>query len=549
MLDAHLEPVPLGIVGELYIGGPGLARGYLNRPDLTAERFVDDPMLAGERLYRTGDLVRYRPDGNLDCVGRADRQVKLRGFRIELGEIEAALAACAGVRQAVVQLGEDSSGTARLLAYVVCPDGVADASVLVAELRQHLPDHMVPSAIVPLRALPLTPNGKLDHKALPQPGFGSGQAELPRQASAVSAAQTPPSALEHKLSAIWCDVFGVENIGMQDDFFELGGHSLLAIRLLTRIDQALGSRLNVSTLFQAPSIRQLAAVIEQQIDTPDSCVVSLQPLGAHKAVFAIAGYGGGVMPFRAVARELGMDRPLCVLDTGVFGLSGEDFTLEELARRMIVDMRQWKPEGPYHLAGYSLGGNIAFEMARQLDAAGVEVGLLALLDSGVRGFIKQAPFAVRVWLHVRHGLALGPAQAARYLGERVSRLRKYVMPKHEQIFAGTAEASTSPAIAMQRSANAVGRAWERYVPSPYAGSVLLIRAEVRASYPGLIDDDPEMGWGSLVGGGVRLESMHCAHLQILKPEHAATLASILVQHLARVESSKAVDRGPAGSGV
>lgn len=549
VLDAHLEPVPLGIVGELYIGGPGLARGYLNRPDLTAERFVDDPMLAGERLYRTGDLVRYRPDGNLDCVGRADRQVKLRGFRIELGEIEAALAACAGVRQAVVQLGEDSSGTARLLAYVVCPDGVADTSVLVAELRQHLPDHMVPSAIVPLRALPLTPNGKLDHKALPQPGFGSGQAELPRQASAVSAAQTPPSALEHKLSAIWCDVFGVENIGMQDDFFELGGHSLLAIRLLTRIDQALGSRLNVSTLFQAPSIRQLAAVIEQQIDTPDSCVVSLQPLGAHKAVFAIAGYGGGVMPFRAVARELGMDRPLCVLDTGVFGLSGEDFTLEELARRMIVDMRQWQPEGPYHLAGYSLGGNIAFEMARQLDAAGVEVGLLALLDSGVRGFIKQAPFAVRVWLHVRHGLALGPAQAARYLGERVSRLRKYVMPKHEQIFAGTAEASTSPAIAMQRSANAVGRAWERYVPSPYAGSVLLIRAEVRASYPGLIDDDPEMGWGSLVGGGVRLESMHCAHLKILKPEHAATLASILVQHLARVESSKAVDRGPAGSGV
>ena len=270
-------------------------------------------------------------------------------------------------------------------------------------------------------------------------------------------------------------------------------------------------------------------------------MVSLQPRGALKAVFTIAGYGGGVMPFRALARELGMNRPLCVLDTGVFGLAGEDFTLEELARRMIVDMRQWQPEGPYHLVGYSLGGNIAFEMARQLHAAGVKVGLLALLDSGVRGFIKQAPFAVRTWLLVRHGLALKPAEAARYLGERVSRLRKYFITERQQIFSGNAEASTSPAIAMQRSADTVGRAWKRYVPSSYAGAMLLIRAEVRPSYPGLIDDDPEMGWGSLVEAGVQLESMQCAHLQILKPDHAAALASILLKHLELLKTNQQPD--------
>ncbi len=547
VLDVQLEPVPVGVVGELYVGGPGLARGYLNRPELTAERFIDDPSLPGERLYRTGDLVRYLPDGNLDCLGRADRQVKLRGFRIELGEIEAALVACTGVHQAVVQLSKDSSGAGRLVAYVVSPDGLVDTALLVAELKKRLPAYMIPFAIVALRALPLTPNGKLDHKALPQPGFEPDPIECTQHTSDSQAGDTPVSPLEHRLSAIWCDVFGVDTIGVQDDFFELGGHSLLAIRLLTRIDQALGTLLTVSALFQAPSIRQLAAVIEQQIATPNSCVVSLQPMGEHKAVFAIAGYGGGVMPFRAVARELGLNRPLCVLDTGVFGLTGEDFTLEELARRMIMDMRQWQPEGPYHLAGYSLGGNIAFEMARQLRGAGVEVGLLALLDSGVRGFIKQAPFLVRTWLHVRHGLALRPLQASRYLAERVSRLRKYFAPEERPLFADNAEASTSPALAMQRSANAVGRAWERYEPSLYPGSVLLIRAEVRAAYPGLIDDDPEMGWGALVGGGVQLESMQCAHLEVLKPENAAVLGSILVKHLARVELAPPRTCEPLGS--
>jgi thioesterase domain-containing protein/acyl carrier protein len=501
--------------------------------------------LPGERLYRTGDLVRYRPDGNLDCVGRADRQVKLRGFRIELGEIEAALVACAGVRQAVVLLGTDASGTGRLVAYVVSPDGVADADALVAELKKRLPDHMIPSAIVALPALPLTPNGKLDHQALPQPGFGSGHARGDGRRSGAAAAierVAPKTPLERALAETWSEVLGVQDIGVHDDFFALGGHSLLAVRLLHAIDKALGLALHVTALFQAPTIHQLAARIEQQQLMPSSCVVAMQPRGVRKALFAIAGYGGGVRRFRTLAGVLSEDQPLYLLDTALFSQETKDFSLEDMAARMIVDMTEQQPEGPYHLIGYSLGGNIAFEMARQLRAAGVEVGLLALLDSAVPGYPGRASFAMRVWAHVRHGLALGPAHAVRYLSLCVWRLRKYVISLRPQLFGGLSETLMPLGDQLRVSADAVARAWSRYVPQRYPGRVLLIRAEVRPQLPpGVVDNDPGMGWGALVGGGLQLESMRCGHQELIDPEHAGELASILHKHIEWLEASQQPD--------
>ncbi|SMX56129.1 Putative non-ribosomal peptide synthetase [Bradyrhizobium sp. ORS 285] len=254
VLDAQLAPVPIGVAGEIYIGGVGLARGYLHRPSLTAERFVPSPFAKGERLYRTGDLARWRADGVLDYLGRLDHQVKLRGFRIELGEIEAALLAQAGVAQAAVVLREDG-GAKRLVGYVVAqPDAVPNSDTLRQQLQRSLPDYMVPSAIVPLAALPLTPNGKLDRNALPAP-------ERRRELDG----QLPRNPVETVIAGLFADLLGLEEVGIHDNFFELGGHSLLAMQLLERMRAALGIALPVRLIFMDPTIAGLAEHVEQAL--------------------------------------------------------------------------------------------------------------------------------------------------------------------------------------------------------------------------------------------------------------------------------------------
>ncbi|MGK2915905.1 MAG: amino acid adenylation domain-containing protein, partial [Porticoccaceae bacterium] len=251
ILDTELQPVPVGVIGELHIGGVGLARGYLNRPELTAERFIADPFRSGERLYRTGDLARYLPDGTIEYSGRIDHQVKLRGFRIEPGEIESALCAHAEVRQCVVLAREDHPGTKRLVAYAVVDDLDIDVSALTEHLRQRLPEHMIPSVIVPLTDLPLTNSGKLNRKALPEPDIGSSDAEF----------VAPRSPLEHNLAQIWRELLGAERIGVHDNFFDLGGHSLLATRMMARLRSNLAAEVPLRLLFEAPTVAELAARI------------------------------------------------------------------------------------------------------------------------------------------------------------------------------------------------------------------------------------------------------------------------------------------------
>jgi acyl-coenzyme A synthetase/AMP-(fatty) acid ligase/acyl carrier protein len=251
VLDRRLEPVPVGVAGELHIGGVGVARGYLGRPGLTAERFVPSPFAAGERLYRTGDLARWRPDGALDYLGRIDHQVKIRGFRIELGEIEAALLAHAEIEQAAV-IARDDAGDRRLVAYVV---GHAAAAPQPAALRAHLqrtlPDYMVPAAFVRLDHLPLSANGKLDRKALPAPD---------RQPAADHVAPRTPT--EQTLAAIWQDVLKLPRVGANDNFFECGGNSLSATRAIARIQQELRVALPLRTIFTMPTLGELAEQVE-----------------------------------------------------------------------------------------------------------------------------------------------------------------------------------------------------------------------------------------------------------------------------------------------
>jgi acyl-CoA synthetase (AMP-forming)/AMP-acid ligase II/acyl carrier protein len=255
VLDEGLEPVPIGVAGELYIGGECLARGYLDRPGLTAERFIPNPFAVGERLYRTGDRARYLPDGNLEFLGRADDQVKIRGFRVEPGEIEAAIRSCPGVRHvAVVAKGEDS-GNRKIVAYVVTDDHPFDPSVIRAELRKTLPDYMIPSAFVPLDAFPLTPSGKIDRKRLPDP-----QADNETRQLIPSRAGVP---FENEVAQIWADVLQLPAVGIDDNFFELGGHSLLLMRVHSMLASRLGKSLPVTALFQYPTVRKLAAHIAQ----------------------------------------------------------------------------------------------------------------------------------------------------------------------------------------------------------------------------------------------------------------------------------------------
>jgi len=369
ILDHWLQPVPAGIAGELYVGGEGLARGYLNRPELTAEKFVPDATsrTPGERLYRTGDLARFLPDGNIEFIGRADNQVKIRGFRIELGEIEAALSRHPLVEQAVVTCREDR-GEKRLVAYFTVHQGEISSNELRQFLKNQMPEYMVAAVFVRLDRLPLTANGKVDRRALPEP--------LGSEGSEGNGYCPPRDRLELQLTEIWESLLQVERVSVKDNFFDLGGHSLLAVKLLAHINHSLGRNLSVVSVFQAPTVEQMAQLVRQQgWKSPGESLVVVQPNGSKPPFFCVHGYAG----YTGLVTHLGQDQPVYGL---VQGLDGKRFytRVEDLAAHYLRDVRSICPKGPYFLGGHSFGGLVAFEMAQQLRRAGDEVGLLALID-------------------------------------------------------------------------------------------------------------------------------------------------------------------------
>ncbi len=379
ILDKYLRPVPIGVPGELHIGGAGLARGYLNRPELTQEKFIPNLFSADpdSRLYKTGDLARYLSDGNIEYLGRIDHQVKIRGFRIELGEIEALLSQHPQVHSVVVTARVDTSKNQRLVAYIVPQhQATPTTSELRHFLKQKLPEYMLPNAFVILESLPLTPNGKVDRRALPAPDL-----EVNRLVSFVP----PRDTIELQLTQIWSEVLEVDCIGLQDNFFEVGGHSLLAVRLMAKIQQQFGKNLPLATLFQAPTIEQLAAILRQDLDFSDSSVssslVAIQPGGSKQPFFCVPGANGNVIYLYDLARYLGPDQPFYGLQAP--GLDdGKFYTrIEDIALHYIEEIQAVQPQGPYLLGGHSFGGKVAFEMAIQLQKQGHEVGLLAIFDT------------------------------------------------------------------------------------------------------------------------------------------------------------------------
>ena len=318
------------------------------------------------------------PDGNIEFLGRIDNQVKIRGFRVELGEIEAVLGRHPGVRECAVKVSGVGAGQTRLVAYLVAKGKRAPKSSQLRKfLADQLPDYMVPSAFVQLEALPLTPNGKVDRRALPEPDHG--RSALERKYA------SPRDAVEVELTKIWEEVMGVAPIGIEDNFFELGGHSLLAVRVAARIEQAFGRKLPLAAIFMAPTIEKLAAVIRDEMRedsaTAGTSVVELQPKGTQPPLFLVHGAGGGMFwGYVNLARLLGPDQP--VFGFSSRGLDGhtEFGSIEEMAAQYVNHLQVVQPRGPYYLGGYCFGGNVAYEMARQLESRGEKVALLALLN-------------------------------------------------------------------------------------------------------------------------------------------------------------------------
>jgi amino acid adenylation domain-containing protein len=525
VLDAHKQPVPIGIPGELYLGGVPLGRGYLDRPDLTAERFIPDPLAGpgreGARVYRTGDQVRTLPGGEILYLGRLDNQVKVRGFRIELGEIEAALGSLPGVVEGVVVLREDVPGDQRLVAYV---KGAAATEELRRQLRDRLPEFMVPSVFVTVAALPLSPNGKVDRKALPAPDRGP--------APELAAPRTP---VEEILTEIWAEVLGRERAGIRDNFFELGGHSLLAVLLMSRIEKRLGKTLAVAALFAAPTPETLAAALAQSGEAQRRpLLVAIKPQGEAAPFFCVHPVGGNVLCYLDLARHLAPEQPFYALQSPQPG-DGPPPSLEEMAARYLAALRRVQPHGPYRLGGWSMGGLVAFAMAQQLATEGEEVAFLALIDTLPPSPEPLPPPAddelVAEFIH----------DVAHLLGREVGIVPEELrgLPAREKLDRAIELAQGAGALAADLGPEQMrplfemfainARASRAFVRRPYAGSLALYLAEHTAAARGgeILD-----GWRQAAPGGVEAVTLPGDHYSLLRGGQAERLAAELTARLA-----------------
>lgn len=551
LLDRHMEPVPVGVPGEVYIAGIGLARGYHNRPDLTAASFLPDPFSTepDARLYKTGDLARYTTKGNLVFLGRVDDQVKIRGFRIELGEIESVLRQQDGVQEALVMAREDVDGDKRVVAYLIAGSAAAPTErQLRAWVREGLPDYMMPSNFVFLKSFPLTPNGKVDRKALPAP-----QAVYNQRPSDFVAPRSP---LEQQLAKLWEKILGVKQIGVRDNFFELGGHSLLAVRLFAQVEKLTGKNLPLVTLIQAPTIEQLAEILHQEgWESPWASLVPIKADGSKLPFYCVHGVGGNILEYLDLAKYLEADQPFYGLQA--IGLDGkrpvENLTVEQMATRYIEEIREFQSQGPYYLGGSSFGGLVAYEMAQQLRAAGEEVRLLALFDTNAPGYPRFLPtmtawrrkldhWCDRVELHWGNLCASSGRQKLAYIREKLQRWRKQLRWKRQHLWDQFRELAGRVfwPVAIKQ-ARAVGyRAATVYTPRPYAGPLTLFRATER---PRGIYPDLTLGWQPLAQGGLTIYDTPGYHGAIVREPRAGVLAGQLTDALRNARAVTSTSRG------
>jgi amino acid adenylation domain-containing protein/FkbH-like protein len=532
ILDENLNLVPIGVPGELYIGGVCVGLGYLNNEAATSCAFIPNPFseINSDRLYKTGDLARYLPDGNIEFLGRIDRQVKIRGIRIELGEIEATLAQHPDLREAVVTVREDTPANKHLVAYVV-PNG---AQPTIAQLRSFLktklPDYMVPSAFVVLERMPLTPNGKIDRRAFPAPDTYI----LSQETGTIP----PRNTLELQLAQIWSEVLNIPSVGVRDNFFDLGGHSLLAVRLMACIEQQLGTYLPLATLFTEPTIEHQASLLSTATDAQRSSpLVPIRQTGSLPPLFCVHPIGGDVLCYATLARHLGETQPFWALRS--LGLDGECQPLtriEDMAATYIKALQTIQPEGPYHLAGWSMGGIVAFEMATQLVASGHDVSLLAVIDSDapIQTFqeslsIDEAMLLVD-WVKNLNGLS------HKALSVSIEQLRRlapqeqlpYVVKQAQHVELLPKEIGQKQASSLFKVFKANRLSLSSYRPQPYPGRITLLCSTEDSGGERL---EPTLGWGELSTSGIDIHRIASDHFSIVQTRRLAELLSRITSEL------------------
>jgi len=522
ILDRRKEPVPIGVAGEIYIGGVGVARGYLNRAELTAQKFVPDPFAAepGARMYRTGDQGRWRPDGNIDFLGRNDFQVKIRGFRIELGEIESRLAEHPDVREAMVIAREDTPGDKRLVAYYTLADGEdtvgarVDAEALRTHLSARLPDYMAPAAYVRLRSLPLTVNGKLDRKALPVPGA---------DAFASRHYEPPVGEVEIALAEMWVELLKLDRIGRRDNFFELGGHSLLAVRMIARVKASFGARLALFSFIQSPTIAYLADLLS----------------GNPVAHMAVVNKGApNVVPLIWVAPEpwqprltsyLSADQPVLsfVLSQEELASTAPDHKLQDLAACLVKKIRQLYPSDAYVLTGFCQTSLLAYECAQQLRALGYEIPLLVMGDALLPGYLQRLSFIERSKRRLEREVYYlsafrrsAPSHWKKLLRQRIGGFRAM---REQRIWEKYYRSSEKNNRSVQELYEALIVAYLSYDPAPYHGRVLYLQSGDR---PQSNRWDAAASWAGLIG---ELEVFEAPgdHTSIFREPHVSVTAKRL----------------------
>jgi amino acid adenylation domain-containing protein len=510
ILDAWRQPVPIGVAGELYIGGLALARGYLNHPDITAEKFIPNPFSKGMggTLYKSGDMARWLPDGNIEYLGRFDEQVKLRGFRIELGEIEHTLRRHPRVQQALVVLREDQPGNKQLVGYVLPKLGTnLDQAQLHEYLKDNLPGYMVPAAFVFLDTFPLTGSGKIDRLALPCP-----ESEMRTEQYLA-----PENDMEKKLLPIWQEILGVKRIGVVDAFFDLGGNSLLAARLVGRIQQETGQTLPLAALLENDTVRKQAELLAGVSTIGRKSLVAIRPDGTKKPIFCLPGGYGDVLYLRNLAKYVDSDRPLYGLQT----ISNEsspayDIDLKAIASAFLAEIIQLQPEGPYYLAGHSFGGFIALEMAHQLTMQGHKVAFLGLWDTIPPGNQQQASLPDRVLIHMQNLRGLGPRQIVGYLKDRWTNLmlRLTLFAPVRSFLEWINFKPKNPIVAATISSHG-------FNPDPYPGDVFLFEVKQRPWY---VRWDPMENWKKYVHGKLEIREVQGEHSTLLFEPYVQDLA-------------------------
>lgn len=529
ILNEQLQPVPVGVPGELYIGGVGVARGYANDPEKTANSFKRDPFTnaGGGMMYKTGDLGRMMPDMNMEFIGRRDNQVKIRGFRIELGEIESVVRQSGTVNDVILMARDDKEGKKRLVAYIV-PKSNFDKDTLSDFLRSKLPDYMVPSIWIKLEKLPLTSNGKIDKKALP---------DFDAESQVTAKYVAPQDDLEKEIAEIWQQVLGVSQIGMTDNFFDLGGHSLLAVQIVTKIGNKIGKTFPLAVLFRYPTVRSLYEFIKQEnAQTKWKTLVPIKPTGSKSPVYFIHGDGLNVLNFSSLAAAMDKDQPVYGLQAkGLDGIDQPLDKLEDIAAEYLKEVLEQNPNGPYYLAGYSFGGYVAIEMRKQLLAMGRKVNVLAVFDTnsenvdyvkGVkRNLSKKIMRQVPKFFFIAKTFTHEPKAILKYQGQFFARKLKGLSDKTGI----TKKPIVTPYFAnLNRIAEKHFIAFKNYNLEPFDDVLHLFKAKKRLYF---VDDFKSLGWQKWANKGVKVYEVPGDHKTIFEQPNVATLAEKLQQVL------------------